>query len=192
MGPCAPAQLFRTSSDNHYTRTLAPTLVIPGSHADSKNSCVLRVAKAPTPGVLAPVRQISHMRSHRSQCLSPKENPNCLIWCPSCTKGNSTLAVQRSALPLWFAVSAGHDPRTGAQSSLHNPCLICPRGGPYLGSLKLLIHLAHILKHSRHRPKSEKPRGGQCHRTLSPKAPCPATLGVLLSASVLLNRPIAA
>lgn len=96
---------------------------------------------------------ISHVRNHRSQCLSPKENPNCLIWCPSCTKGNSTLAVQRSALPLWFAASAGHDPRTGAQSSLHNPGLICPRGGPSLGSLKLLIHLAHILKQSSHNAK---------------------------------------
>lgn len=149
------------------------------------------MAKAPTPGVLGPACQISHVRSHRSQCLSPKENPSCLIWRPSCTKGNSTLAVQRSALPLWFAVSAGHDPRTGAQSSLHNPWLICPRGGPYLGSLKLLIHLAHTLKQSSHKAKVKgQSRTGP--QSLVLQSPRPATLGVVLSASVLLIRPVAA
>lgn len=70
----------------------------------SRNSCVLWVARAPTPGVLVCVRQTSHVRSYRSRCPSPKENPNCLTWRPGCTKGNSTSPVQRPVLPLWFAV----------------------------------------------------------------------------------------
>lgn len=160
--------------------------------AEQKLLCPLGGKASNTWCVLAPVHQISHVRSHRSQCLSPKENPNCLIWRPSCTKGNSTLAVQRSALPLWFAMSAGHDPRTGTQSSLHNSCLICPRGGPYLGSLKLLIHLAHILKQCGHKAKVREAQRRTEPQSPVPQGPHPATLGVVLSASVLLPRPVAA